>query len=318
MSELKDRFEHALRPEPSFETDLATALDAAVRGGRRRRARAVASKALVVTACAVVIAGAVVAVRPGGSPTPGEGGVVGSASSPAPSDPCTLSSGQVLPGSSLAPMGTHMAAGDEGYGEELAKERAAAAAAMPFVRVVGLVPEATMQPVGPACAEDGHNGAAATRAAVSSSVLAAVVNAVAASVGAGKVSIESPGFATVRTDAGTYSVDVAVWVERFDAHAWADSCSPSGSDDKPCKVEGSSTNDLARSIRFTDGSGRVSLQYVADAGTDPDGQALTVVVTVDNYVEQASGSKAVGPTWHDLGFTRGGLRDAIAGTGVFS
>ena len=41
-------------------------------------------------------------------------------------------------------------------------------------------------------------------------------------------------------------------------------------------------------------------------------------VDIDNYVEQGSGQKLVGPTWQELGFTRAGLRTAVTDTGAFS
>ena len=71
MNELQEHFARALAPEPPFQTDLTTSLDAAVRGGRRRRARAAAGKALALAACAVVVGGVALTFRPVGSSFPG-------------------------------------------------------------------------------------------------------------------------------------------------------------------------------------------------------------------------------------------------------
>jgi hypothetical protein len=319
MSDLKNRFALAISPEPPFDTELGVALDAAVRGGRRRRLRAAASKTLVVAACAVVVGGAVVAIRPGGSPTPGDGPVVGAASSPSPSATCAdavrAAGLQQLEDASGIPR-----PGGTTYSVVRGLDKASAP--MSIMKAEPAKLAATGAPAAHAASDDcvveGHNGVVAKRADVPDATLTDLVTAVAAVAGSGRVPMVSPGFATVRADAGTYSVDVTVWAEKFDAQAWTDSCSPSDRDDKPCTVESSSARDLARSTRFTDGSGRASLQYVADAGTDANGDPLTVDVTIDNYVEQHSGEKTVGPTWQDLGFTRTGLRDAIAGTGAFS
>lgn len=333
MSELKDRFAHALSPEPPFETDLTTALDAAVRGGRRRRARAVASKGLAVAACAVILGGAVVAIRPGGSaPTPPH--IL--TASPTPSDPCAGTVQDDAAGPRPGPSaGTDVAPIVSDYlrvsspnaipapatsedkatlrklsGEQLTKVQEEALVAMKRAL-------ATQVRSGSSGCEE-HNGSQVKSADIPTAKLNALVKNIAGSVGTGKISVDAPGTVTVRTDSGDYSIGVSVTVEKFDPQVWADSCSPGTGDDKPCTVEWRSTRDLGRSMAFTDGSGRADLQYVADAGTDADGAPLTVDVWIDNYVEQSSGDKTVGPTWREVGFTKAGLRAAIADSGVFS
>lgn len=71
-------------------------------------------------------------------------------------------------------------------------------------------------------------------------------------------------------------------------------------------------------MRFTDGSGLASLEYLAATGTDAVGSPLTIGVTIDDYVEQASRPKTVGPTWQQLGFTPAGIHAVISSTGEFS
>lgn len=93
-------------------------------------------------------------------------------------------------------------------------------------------------------------------------------------------------------------------------------CIPSTVDGKPCTLVAKSANDVAESFRFSDGSGRVDLTYVARAGT-PSLPDRTLVVQVSNYTQKASGEKVVGPAWQDAGITVKRIRDVLAeGGGV--
>ena len=64
-------------------------------------------------------------------------------------------------------------------------------------------------------------------------------------------------------------------------------------------------------IAFSDGSGRANLRY-----GEPAGVGRTVSVWVDNYTEQADGTKAVGPTWKAAGVTPSHIHAAIADSGL--
>lgn len=261
MNELQEHFARALAPEPPFQTDLTTSLDAAVRGGRRRRARAAAGKALALAACAVVVGGVALTFRPVGSSFPG------TVAHPATNPSATVSQ----------------------------SPSACADACLPL---------------------DYHHGVPMVPADVPDATLDAVVKAVVGSVSEAKIPVgtiafASPGAATVKTDAGRYSVAVTVWAERFDAAAWASECLPG--DGKPCRVQSSSDTELTMATRYLDGSGRAKVRYVADAGAT-DGTPLTVEVTVDSLAERAGGTKSVGPTWMQLGYTTAGIRTALAST----
>ena len=65
--DLTPHFRHALDGEPPFDSPERVALDRAERGGRRRRARAVASRSAIAVVCAATVGGAFVLVNPLGA-----------------------------------------------------------------------------------------------------------------------------------------------------------------------------------------------------------------------------------------------------------
>lgn len=295
MSELKDRFEHALRPEPPFETELATALDAAVRGGRRRRARAVASKALVVTACTVVVAGAVVAVRPGGSPTPGEHAAAGhAATAPGMTAPTVSATEPACPNGPAVPLPKKL-------------RQRAEAAGLPTYACTGVVPGS----------EDDL-----ARTGVSAQDLTRLATAIADITG-GTVVTEGPyapfppGTVQLRTAAGKQEIRVGVEATTLDPGALRAGCGLGASDGKPCRMLATPEGVVAMSARYPAQPGRVDLTYVADAGTTPGGEPRTVRVQVSNYVE-TSGGKVISPTWQQLGLTPDAIHSAIADSGLLA
>jgi hypothetical protein len=291
-TEVRARFAGALATEPPFATPDGAALDAAVRDGRRRHTRAVATRGLTLATAVVVVGGAVVLLRPVAQPGPV---VVIGAVAPSPVASMTATPPPVASSPVASPMPVPHPSGS-----------------------AWVIPVPV--PSGPAPAP---SAAASVDAATTYPRLESLVTSLVAATGGRVVSVEpqpggglqGPGvFAHVSTAAGAYDLDVSMSLQSYLSYVGADpasTCRPVPTDNKPCIVVGTAVSDFMESVPFSDGSGRTDFLYVADAGS---GRSLLMNYT--NYTAQGSAAKNVGPSWTAAGYRYPAIHAAVQASGL--
>lgn len=327
-SDLTARFTHALDSEPPFETPFGEAVASAVRAGRRRRARSIAGRGLAIAACGLVIGASVLAVRPDGSLSPAtDPGLFGAASDPAaspvPTPTLCVSAPEEAVARAVAARDQAQAAaevaaqaGAPDAGDLAARADALAEAAEKAESAAEQAGSAALGTSTSECPESDDSPVPVTD--ISAADLEPLAKAIAA-VRGGDVTIVVRGSevgtptvtAQVSGPDGAYDITVQVTGTAFAPDLVTRGCTSSDRDDKPCNVELALPDRAAVSVAFSDGSGRANLRY-----GEPAGVGRTVSVWVDNYTEQADGTKAVGPTWKAAGVTPSHIHAAIADSGL--